>query len=63
MTDKTPVDDRVLTPGEVAGRFGVTTATLARWARTGKLPAIRTPGGQRRYREADITALLEGDDT
>lgn len=51
-------DAAVLTPAELASYFKVSTATVARWAKKGKLPSFRTPGGQRRYRLADIEQLL-----
>ncbi|MGH3381835.1 MAG: helix-turn-helix domain-containing protein, partial [Actinoallomurus sp.] len=54
-----PSEDRLLTPREVAARFGVGTTTIGRWTRAGELPAQRTPGGQRRYRAADVRALLD----
>jgi excisionase family DNA binding protein len=47
-----------LTPGQVAERFNVNPKTVARWASTGVRPSIRTPGGHRRFREADVVALL-----
>ncbi|MFF4988374.1 BldC family transcriptional regulator [Streptosporangium saharense] len=50
--------DRLLTPGEVAHIFGVDPKTVNRWSLTGKIPSIRTPSGQRRYRETDINALI-----
>lgn len=59
MTTDESAEERMLTPGETARLFGVAEQTLARWARTGKVPSIRTPGGHRRYREAVIRALLE----
>jgi len=39
--------------------FGVRPTTLARWAREGKLTAILTPGGHRRYVLSYIRELLE----
>jgi excisionase family DNA binding protein len=48
-----------LTPREVAALFGVRTTTIARWARLGRLSALLTPGGHRRYRPSDIRQLLE----
>jgi excisionase family DNA binding protein len=53
-------DDRLLTPREVAQMFRVDPKTVTRWAKAGKLPAIRTLGGHRRYRAADIQAALAG---
>ena len=50
----------LLTPAEVAAMFGVDPKTVARWARAGKLASVRTLGGHRRYREAEVRALLEG---
>jgi excisionase family DNA binding protein len=56
-----PVIEQMLTPSEVAATFGAQTQTVGRWARAGKVRFITTPGGHRRYREADIRALMEGD--
>jgi excisionase family DNA binding protein len=42
-------DDRLLTPSEVAEIFRVNPKTVTRWARTGRLRAIKTIGGHRRY--------------
>jgi excisionase family DNA binding protein len=50
--------ERLLTPAEVAAMFRVDPKTVTRWARAGKLTAIRTLGGHRRYREREISALL-----
>jgi excisionase family DNA binding protein len=52
----------LLTPGEVAASFHVDPKTVTRWARAGRLSAIRTLGGHRRYRESEIRALLDGDE-
>ncbi|MEV4093181.1 BldC family transcriptional regulator [Streptosporangium saharense] len=52
--------ERLLTPGEVAHIFGVDPKTVNRWSLTGKISSLKTPGGQRRYRESDIRALLNG---
>lgn len=53
--------ERPLTSGEVATLFNVSVETVARWADDGKLPHFKTPGGQRRYRRADVEAFLSGD--
>ncbi|MER7132078.1 BldC family transcriptional regulator [Streptosporangium saharense] len=50
--------DRLLTPGEVAHIFGVDPKTVNRWSLTGRIPSVRTPSGQRRYRQTDIDALV-----
>jgi excisionase family DNA binding protein len=51
-------DTRLLTPAEVAAMLRVDPKTVTRWARGGKLSSIRTPGGHRRYSEAEVRALL-----
>jgi len=48
----------LLTPKEVAQRFHVNPKTVTRWAKAGKLTAIRTLGGHRRYRESEIIEKL-----
>lgn len=55
--------DRLLTPGEVAALFRVDPKTVTRWAAAGRISSIRTPGGHRRFRESEVRALLEGEDT
>ena len=50
----------LLTPGEVAAMFRVDPKTVTRWARAGKLSAIRTLGGHRRYDEREVRGLLVG---
>jgi excisionase family DNA binding protein len=50
----------LLTPAEVASLFRVDPKTVTRWAKAGKLGAIRTLGGHRRYRESEVRALLSG---
>jgi excisionase family DNA binding protein len=54
------MDEQLLTPREVAEILGVRAATVGLWARIGALkPALRTPGGHRRYRRADVEAFRE----
>ncbi len=38
----------------VAGLFGVSVSTVTRWARQGLLAAVRTPGGQFRFRADEM---------
>lgn len=51
-------DQRPLTTGQVAERFGVHPTTVIAWADAGKIPFFRTPGGDRRFHVADVEALL-----
>ncbi|RJK94330.1 developmental transcriptional regulator BldC [Vallicoccus soli] len=60
MSTRTPESEPLLTPAEVASMFRVDPKTVTRWAKAGKLTSIRTLGGHRRYREAEVRALLEG---
>ena len=53
-------DNELLTPSEVAVMFKVNPKTVTRWARAGKISAVRTLGGHRRYRETEVRALLAG---
>ena len=52
--------ETLLTPAEVAKIFRVDPKTVTRWAKAGKLNAIRTLGGHRRYRELEVRSLLSG---
>ena len=49
----------LLTPAEVASLFRVDPKTVTRWAKAGKLTAIRTLGGHRRYRQSEVQNLLK----
>ena len=51
--------DALLTPAEVAALFRVNPKTVTRWARAGKITAVRTLGGHRRFRAAEIMRCLE----
>ncbi len=50
--------DRLLRPGEVAELFGVDQRPVGRWAKQGRLPAVRTIGGHYRFPENAVRALL-----
>ena len=54
------IDDTepLLTPHQVAAMFRVDPKTVTRWAASGRIGSIRTPGGHRRFRESEIRALL-----
>ena len=59
---KPPEAEPLLTPREVATLFRVDPKTVTRWAKAGRITSIRTLGGHRRYREAEVRALLRGDE-
>jgi excisionase family DNA binding protein len=48
----------LLTPAEAARKLGVTPNTVTRWSRAGKIAAIQTMGGHRRFRRSEIERLL-----
>ena len=50
--------EALLTPAEVAALFRVDTKTVSRWARSGKITAIRTLGGHRRFKASDFEKYL-----
>lgn len=49
---------RLLTAREVAGLLGVSTETVLRWVRAGKLRAVKLPSGQTRFREDELDAWI-----
>lgn len=59
MSGRRPEAEPLLTPAEVATMFRVDAKTVTRWAKAGKLTSIKTLGGHRRYREAEVRALLK----
>lgn len=57
--DKAPTV-RWYTPSEGAEMIGVTPQTLRRWAKVGKVQAIKLPSGQSRYNMDDFIRSLGG---
>lgn len=56
-----PTDsEALLTPAQVAAILYVDPKTVTRWAIAGKITAIRTPGGHRRYLRSEIVRLRHG---
>jgi excisionase family DNA binding protein len=49
-----------MTSGEVARELNMTDAAIRRWAREGLVDAIKTPGGQYRFRREALNQLLAG---
>src|SRR5690625_770898 len=58
VMDEEHREETLLTPGEVAARFRVDPKTVTRWANAGKLTAVRTLGGHRRFRRSEVDDLL-----
>lgn len=58
MTDRVEKDE-LMTPGEVARLFKVDPKTVTRWAHSGRLASITTPGGHKRFWKSLIYKLLE----
>ena len=58
---KTRIEEKAITeyvsPKEAARRLGVSVDSLRRWEAAGKIHAIRTPSGQRRF---DINSYVPG---
>lgn len=50
--------DRLLTLKETGKLLNVSKQTLQRWDKRGKLIALRTEGGHRRYKLSDIEKIL-----
>jgi excisionase family DNA binding protein len=58
-TPESQPPEELLTPSEVAAMFRVNPKTVTRWARSGKISAIRTLGGHRRFKASEVRALLD----
>lgn len=53
--------DRGLSCLEAAALLGVHRDTISRWSDAGKIRSWRTPGGHRRFNQADLLALIDSD--
>lgn len=51
--------DPLLTPSEVASLFRVSAKTVSRWEQMGRIKAIRTLGGHRRFRRSEVAAAMD----
>jgi excisionase family DNA binding protein len=49
----------LLRTSDVAALFQVSTRTVSEWARRGRVPCMRTPGGQWRYPAEPIRRLVD----
>jgi excisionase family DNA binding protein len=50
--------ERLLRTSDVAMLFQVSERTVSEWARRGRVPSVRTPGGHRRYPADQIRRLF-----
>ena len=53
-------EERLLRPGEVCRRLGISYSTLSRWVREGRIRAVRTAGGVFRVPESVVRRIAEG---
>lgn len=51
-------NDPILTTREAARLLGIAVSTAQQWIENGVLPAWKTPGGHRRVRLSDVSALI-----
>lgn len=50
-------NEYTLTAGDVATQLGCGLTSVARWADSGKLPYLVTPGRWRKFRQLDVDAF------
>lgn len=62
-TEDMMAEHELLTPSEVAIMFRVDPKTVTRWARAGRISAIRTIGGHRRFRASEVQRFLQDNDS
>ncbi len=55
----TTINGQLLRTADVAALFQVSERTVSDWARRGRIPSVRTPGGHRRYPAVEIHRILE----
>ena len=60
MSENTVSADELLSARQVSELFpGIgTPATVRRWAREGKIPHVKLPGGRRLFRRSDFEQLI-----
>lgn len=62
-TAPSSLEGRLLRTREVALLFQVSERAVTDWARRGRIPSVRTPGGHRRYPADEVFALLRRSET
>ncbi len=56
--DGTGIRERLLMPAEVAALFRVDPKTVTRWAASGRIDSVQTPGGHYRFPESAVRDQL-----
>ena len=56
-----PPEVVLLTTSEVANLFRVHRNTIHSWIKSGQLSPVDVPGRNKRYRKADVEAILAGE--
>jgi len=56
------LNTEMLRTRDVARAFRVSERTIAEWARRGRIPSVRTPGGHRLYPAGRIHQILEANE-
>jgi hypothetical protein len=59
VLDQPPDDEAWVGMRRACQILGVNQSTLRAWTDSGRVPVFLTPGGHRRYREADLRTLLD----
>lgn len=54
----TGLSSNLLRTADVAALFQVSERTISDWARRGRIPSVRTPGGHRRYPAEEIRRIM-----
>jgi excisionase family DNA binding protein len=54
----TGLSSNLLRTSDVAALFQVSERTISDWARRGRIPSVRTPGGHRRYPAEEIRRIM-----
>ncbi|MFI9553159.1 helix-turn-helix domain-containing protein [Nonomuraea endophytica] len=57
-TERPALQERLMLPEEVAQLLVVEVSTVKSWARSGRVPSKRTPGGHYRFEPVVVEALL-----
>ena len=60
MSEHAGIQERLLTPEQVAERLGLSVLTVRAWLRAGTLPGVKPGGRVWRMRETDLDDYIRG---